>query len=278
MPNDPQAADAFFTDSGGRREWRYATLVKALLPGLVTIVGVVAVWHVLSRTGLVDPLFLPSPMSTLDALVSSSRDGSLLANTLASLNRVVMGFLLAVFVGVPVGLLLGWSRRVGVFLTPIVELIRPIPPIAWIPLAILWFGIGNSSAYFVVFLAAFFPIFTNAQVAARVIEPIHVNAARCLGASRRMIVTDVIIPSALPVVLGGVRTGLGISWMAVVAAELVAAQSGLGYWISLSRLQLQSENVVGGMVAIGIVGVAMSAGMGWLERRLTPWRRGVVSR
>jgi NitT/TauT family transport system permease protein/sulfonate transport system permease protein len=253
-----------------RRLWARAPV----LAGGVTILGIVAFWHFLASSGLVNTLLLPTPEAVLSALAAGTLDGSLLRNTVASLNRVVIGFVAAIVVGVPFGLFLGRNRIARQFLGPVVEVVRPIPPIAWIPLAILWFGIGSGSAYFIVFLAAFFPIFTNAQVAANVIEPIHINAARCLGAPRKMIVMNVIIPSALPVVLGGIRTGLGISWMAVVAAELVAAQSGLGYWIALSRLQLQSENVVAGMIAIGVVGVVMMGIMGWIERRLTPWREG----
>lgn len=251
-----------------------AWLNSSLLAGASTIGAVIVVWHFLTSTGLVNTLLLPPPKAVVDSLIAGTMDGSLLRSTLASLDRVLVGFLSAILVGVPFGLFLGRNRLAKQFLGPAVEIVRPIPPIAWIPLAILWFGIGSGSAYFIVFLAAFFPIFTNAQVAANVIEPIHINAARCLGASRKMIVMDVIIPSALPVILGGIRTGLGISWMAVVAAELVAAQSGLGYWIALSRLQLQSENVVAGMIAIGVVGVGMVALMARMERWLTPWRQG----
>ena len=269
VPRSPGSFAVTPRDSFMRRLWS-----RTPLAGTVTILAIVGVWQFLSSTGLVNNLLLPSPGAVLSALVAGTLDGSVLRNTLASLNRVVIGFGAAAFVGELFGLFPGRNKLAKQFLGPVTEVVRPIPPIAWIPLAILWFGIGSGSAYFIVFLAAFFPIFTNAQVAANVIEPIHINAARCLGASRRMIVMNVIVPSALPVVLGGIRTGLGISWMAVVAAELVAAQSGLGYWIALSRLQLQSENVVGGMVAIGIVGVLMTTIMGRVERWLTPWRRG----
>jgi NitT/TauT family transport system permease protein len=154
---------------------------------------------------------------------------------------------------------------------PIVEALRPIPPIAWTPIAILWFGVGNAPSYFLVFIGAIFPVFINTFSAVRNIDRAQINAALCLGAKPGILIRDVLIPASLPVIFPGLRIALGVGWMCVVAAELIAAQSGLGYMIQQNRVLLQTQNVVTGMATIGVVGFAMSAVMERLERRLIPW-------
>jgi len=171
------------------------------------------------------------------------------------------------------GVLLGWSRVLSELLRPIVESVRPIPPIAWTPIAILWFGVGNAPSYFLVFIGAVFPVFVNTFAAVRGIDRNQVNAALCLGASPWLLIRDVLIPASLPVIFPGLRIALGIGWMCVVTAELIAAQSGLGYMSQQNRVLLQTSNVVVGMMTIGVIGFAMSGVMGLVERRLAPWRQ-----
>ena len=158
------------------------------------------------------------------------------------------------------------------FVKPLVEALRPIPPIAWTPLAILWFGVGDAPSYFLVFIGAVFPVFVSTYSAVRNIERTQINAALCLGATPGMLIWDVLIPGALPVIFPGLRIALGVGWMCVVAAELIAAHSGLGYMIQQSRLLLQTQFVVTGMIVIGIIGFAMNAVMTAIERRLVPWQ------
>jgi NitT/TauT family transport system permease protein/sulfonate transport system permease protein len=140
-------------------------------------------------------------------------------------------------------------------------------------MAILWFGVGDAPSYFLVFIGAVFPIFVNTFAAVRSIDRTQINAALCLGAGPLMLISDVLIPASLPIIFPGLRIGLGVGWMCVVAAELIAAQSGLGYMIQQNRVLLQTQNVIAGMITIGIIGFAMSAAMGAVERRLISWNQ-----
>ena len=148
---------------------------------------------------------------------------------------------------------------------------RALRRVGWTRLGILWFGIGNAPSYFLVFIGAVFPVFVNTFSAVRNIDRTQINAALSLGAGPGILIRDVLIPASLPIIFPGLRIALGVGWMCVVAAELIAAQSGLGYMIQQNRVLLQTHNVVAGMITIGLVGFAMSALMSLLERRLLPW-------
>jgi len=228
-------------------------------------------WQLLASAGWINPVLLPSPLQLVSAAYELLTQGTLLRHTLASLNRVLAGFLLATGVGISLGVVLGWSRTLSEIVRPLVESIRPIPPIAWTPIAILWFGVGDAPSYFLVFIGAVFPVFVNTFSAVRNIDRVQINAALCLGAKPGLLIRDVLIPAALPVIFPGLRIALGVGWMCVVAAELIAAQSGLGYMIQQNRVLLQTQNVVTGMITIGVIGFAMSALMESLEKRLLPW-------
>ncbi len=229
-------------------------------------------WEGLSAAGLINPLLFPPPSQIVATTADMLQDGSLLRHAAASLERVLVGFLLAAAVGIGLGVTLGWWRPASEVVKPVVEALRPIPPIAWTPLAILWFGVGNAPSYFLVFIGAVFPVFINTFVAVRAIERSQINAALCLGAGPRLLITDVVVPASLPIIFPGLRIALGVGWMCVVAAELIAVQSGLGYMIQQSRMLLQTASVLTGMVAIGAIGFAMNAAMLRLEQWLVPWR------
>jgi len=229
-------------------------------------------WEVLASVGLINAVLLPSPTTLFWAAGDLLRSGALFRHVGASIERVLVGFALASLVGLTLGVVLGWFRMLSDFVKPLVEALRPIPPIAWTPLAILWFGVGNAPSYFLVFIGAVFPVFVSTYSAVRNIEQTQINAALCLGATPRMLIWDVLIPGALPVIFPGLRIALGVGWMCVVAAELIAAQSGLGYMIQQSRLLLQTQFVLTGMIVIGIIGFAMNAVMTAIERRLVPWQ------
>jgi NitT/TauT family transport system permease protein len=198
--------------------------------------------------------------------------GEILRDAATSLWRVFVGFTIASFFGIGLGLQCGLNARVRTYAAPILEMIRPIPPVAFVPISVLWFGIGNGPAYFLVCLGAFFPIFTNCLAGIDALNPLHRDAAKCLGASRVLMLTDVTIPASMPYVFAGLKTGLGTAWFCVIIAELVGAQSGLGYMIQLNRLTLQSDKVLAGMFAIGIIGFLMNRTMFHLYRLLVPWR------
>lgn len=230
-----------------------------------------AVWQVVSGSGLVDGFLLPSPLAVAQALWEMALDGSLWIHLGASLQRVAVGFLLACVVGLALGLMCGWWRTVSDFVRPVVEALRPIPPLAWIPITILWFGLGDAASYFLVFLGAVFPAFVATYTAVRGLDRNQMNAALCLGAKPWQLFWDVLIPASLPIILPGLRIALGVGWMCVVTAELIAAQTGLGYLIQQSRMLFQINNVVAGMVTIGLVGFLMSAILERIERRVNAW-------
>ncbi len=236
----------------------------------VGITGFLTVWYIASNA--LNPVLLPHPAAVLDAYRELVADGSLAKDTSASLIRVFGGFAIAACIAPPLALLLASSWTLRCIVLPIVTLIRPIPPIAWIPLAILWFGLGDPPSYFITALAAFFPIFLNSFAGGQSLETEHVNAARSLGAARTSLLLRIMLPSALPLIVTGLRIGLGQAWMAVVTAELVAAQSGLGFMIQASRLNLETSRVLVGMTLIGILGASMTALLSVIERKLiVPW-------
>ncbi len=187
--------------------------------------------------------------------------------TVASLFRVTVGFGLAIALGIPFGLLLGWSARLFRAFNPIIQVLRPISPIAWIPVAILWFGVDDRSPMFLIFLASVFPITVAAMAAVQNMQLVYVRAARNFGLSRRQLFTRVIFPACLPQILTGVRIALGVAWLVVVAAEMIAVNSGLGFLIIDARnAGKRYDLVVAGMVMIGLIGLALDLLMRRLER------------
>jgi ABC-type nitrate/sulfonate/bicarbonate transport system permease component len=244
---------------------------RALYLNIIGLGSFLALWQVLTMLGLINSFLLPSPAAVVVSLYEMALDGSLWTNLSASLLRVVVGYLMAAVVGLSLGFICGWSKTMAELVRPIVEALRPIPPLAWVPIAILWFGIGDMSAYFLVFLGCVFPLFFGAYTAVRSIDRNQINAALCLGASRWLLLRSVLLPASLPILMPNLRLALGIGWMCVVTAELIAAQSGLGYLIQQSRMLFQINNVVAGMVAIGFVGFIMSAAVERVERRVNAW-------
>ncbi len=230
-----------------------------------------AAWEIGVRADVIDKNLFPAPSAVGTAIVQLAQLGLLLKDVTASVIRVTIGFLIASGIGIVVAVILARWEIVSYYVSPIIELIRPISVIAWIPVAILWFGLGDKPAWFIIFLGSFFPIFTNTYVGIRSIAHIHVQAAECLGASKWLFITRILFPSALPYILTGMRIGLGVGWMCVIAAEMIAATSGLGYMIQLARVLIETEKVIGGMIVIGCVGFAMNHFMLYLERKVTPW-------
>ena len=169
---------------------------------------------------------------------------------------------------------MGWSSRFRAVVDPLLEFVRPIPPLAWIPLSILWFGIGDVQIVYIIFLAAFFPVVLNSLAGARDVDTYLVRAGLSLGARPRELFTTVVLPAALPHIFTGMRVGLGIGWMALVAGELVAAPSGLGYMINNARTLFRSDYILLGMVLIGVLGLVLDYLMRQAARIVMPWHRG----
>jgi NitT/TauT family transport system permease protein len=210
---------------------------------------------------------LPSPWQVALGIDELVRKGLLLKYIVASLFRVTWGFALAVILGVPLGLLLGWLPPAYQALNPLIQVLRPISPIAWIPLAILWFGVSDAAPIFLIFLASVFPITVSATAAVQGLQPVYLHAARNFGLGRVQLFRRVILPAALPQILTGVRIALGVAWMVVVAAEMIAVNSGLGYLIIDARnAGKRYDLVVAGMVVIGLIGLVLDLAVRRLER------------
>lgn len=226
-----------------------AALADAAL-GILGTALVVLAWEVAARTGAIDPRLFPSPllaMSEAAARLSADTVGEHMA---WSLLRVFSGFAIGALAGTVVGILAGWSRGFGLVARPLIELLRPIPPLAWIPLAIIWFGLGEPSKFFIIFLGAFFPVVTAAYHGVRTADPVLIRAARTFGLKGWPLLLKVVLPSAAPDLATGLRIGWGLSFGVLVAAELIAADRGLGYMI-------MNERNTGGSVSVIIVGILL---------------------
>ena len=252
----------------------YRTRFSFLFPGFLLLI-----WQLCSTTGVFPPALIPSPLHILSALYELLVDGLPRGSTLVmhcfySLLRVACGFILAALIGVPLGILCGWSRALRDMLTPIIETLRPIPPLAWIPLAILWFGIGLRSAVFIIFLGCFFPILLNTISGVLSVDAILIDAARTLGANDRQIFLKVLLPGATPMIYTGLRIGLGIGWMTLVAAEFTGVKSGygLGYMIMTARDIQRPDMVLAGMAIIGMTGFLLDCFLRFMEARTLKWR------
>ena len=250
---------------------------RGMILSSVSVVCAVGIWYVLTSAVRVIPLaFLPPPQNIVKdffrLLANAYVGNTLIGHTLISLQIVLGGFFLALIIGIPLGILMGWFKRIEAVVDPLFQLLRPIPPLAWIPLSLLWFGIGMKSKIFVIWLSAFVPCVINSYTAIRLTDPLLVKAALGLGVKKqRDLLREVAIPSALPVILGGVRIGLGAAWMTLVAAELLASNAGLGYMMQMARRALEPSVIILGMLIIGILGALMARGLRALEKRLCPW-------
>jgi ABC-type nitrate/sulfonate/bicarbonate transport system permease component len=233
----------------------------------------VALWQSAVALHLVNDRLTPSPIQVMHALAELAVSGRLFDDALSSLVRVLVGFAAASIFSIALAVLLWSIPRLANLVWPLVELLRPIPPIAWVPLAILWFGIGALSACVIVAIGAAFPVLLNTYLGLRMVDEKYKRAALTLGASRFQLTRHVVLPSALPHVFTGLRLGLGTGWMCVIAAELLGAQSGLGYMIQYNRLLLHTPRVFAGMVIIGLLGFGMNSLMLAAERHYLPWRK-----
>ena len=235
------------------------------------VFALLALWEVATRAGWVSSVTFPAPSLLARVIFDQLASGSLTADIWASLSRVLAGVLIASVLGIALGVVTASWERVAYFVSPLVELIRPISVIAWIPMAIIWFGLGDRAAWFLIALGAFFPIYTNTFSGVKLLPRVYLQAARTLGLNRLLLFTQVLLPGALPSVLSGVRIGLGVGWMCVIAAEMISATSGLGYLIQTARILIETERVFAGMAVIGVIGFAMNWLMQLLGRWLTPW-------
>jgi ABC-type nitrate/sulfonate/bicarbonate transport system permease component len=249
---------------------------RNLAAGAVVPIVLLAAWEYISgfsplAAGLKQAL--PPPSAVAVAAWQTISNGDLGSDVGISVFRLVSGFLIAGAVAIPIGFAIGLSPVFDDFADPIVELLRPIPPPAWIPLGILWFGIGNAQNIFILALGVFFPTVLNTIAGVRNVDRTLSWAVLTLGGNYRDVIREIVVPAATPLIITGLRIGLGVGWGALIAAELLAARSGLGYLIQSSRYAFDTPRMLTGMVAIGIIGFLMDACMRFVERRL---RRGTA--
>lgn len=246
------------------------------LLSISAIVVLLVVWQLVVGTGLVSYRKLAPPTKVLEAFVykltNKNPDGAVLAvHFWASFKLAFTGFVLACVIGVPLGLLMGYFKGIDCFVTPIFEIIRPIPPIAWIPVMLLVFGIGQASKVAIIFLAALIPALLNSYAGIKRTSRVLINVAKTGGASKMQIFFRVCVPSAVPMVFTGVKNALSSAWMTLVAAELVSASVGLGYMIQNGRTLSRCDIIIVGMLLIGVSGAIMSGALSLLEGKVAPW-------
>jgi NitT/TauT family transport system permease protein len=246
--------------------------LEQALPSVAVIGLLIALWWALVVAS--GSAIFPTPWQVVTGTVELVRDGTLWQHIAASLLRVAAGFLLAVAIGVPLGLWMGWVPGAFATLNPLFQILRPISPIAWIPIAILWFGVGNASPIYLIFISSVFPMIVQTVAGVHTIERRYLRAAENFGVSRRTLFGKVVVPAVLPQVVVGMRVGLGVAWLVVVAAEMIALRSGLGYLIIDSRnAGNRYDLVIAGMIIIGLIGLLLDGAMRLLEGLKTVrWR------
>jgi len=223
----------------------------------IALAGLLVVWELLARFSGWSPQVFPGPIPVFVSMGELIANGTLLRHTVASLFRITIGFYLAVLLGLPLGIFLGRHKTFNALFNPIVQFLKPISPIAWIPLAMLWFGIGDKPAIFLIFLSSFFPLVVSTTISVSSINPVFFQVAANFNFSRLEIITKIIIPAITPATITAFRISLSIAWLVVVAAEMIAVHSGLGYLILDSRNALRMDYVMAGMIVIGVIGLLL---------------------
>lgn len=274
-----------------KRRWRDIAV------GLVVPAIAIAVWQLAASMGWVNANILPSPLAVWNKWVAYLLplqdfatwheinpagsglawmfSGELVNDSLGSLYRVVVGFAVGAALALPLGLAMGASRVVHAWMNPLVQLLRPIPPIAYIPLSILWFGLGNPPAIFLIAIGAFFPVLMNTIAGVRQVDGIYLRAARNLGAGGVTMFLRVILPAAVPYILTGMRIGVGTAFIVVIVSEMIAVNNGLGFRITEAREYFWSDKIIAGMITIGLLGLAIDWIMNRLNNHLLRWHRGL---
>jgi NitT/TauT family transport system permease protein len=240
--------------------------VKRALWPVLGLGGLVLLWHLAARR--YSPEQFPGPAAVFLALRELAQDGTLWLHVKVSLLRFGLAYALAVLLALPLGLLLGWWSRGLQVLDPVLQVLRPISPIAWFPLAVLWFGVGNAPAVFIITLAAFFPLLLATVASVRNIPAIYLKVAANFGAPPSLVFRSVLLPASFPGIVVGLRLALGAAWIHLVAGEMLGAQSGLGFLIVDARNFLRTDLIIAGMLVIGLLGLALDRSVALAERRV----------
>jgi NitT/TauT family transport system permease protein len=247
--------------------------------GAFSILIALIIWEIIAAGILKNPFILPSPVDVLLAFIDLLSKGRLLLDFEASLIHFGIGLVAALLIGIPIGIIMGWSRRFDAFLDPVIEILRPIPPLAWIPFAIIWFGLTSYSAGFVIFIGAVFPVIINTYSGFRGVPRIFVEAGKMLGCTKNLdLIRYIAFPAALPSVAAGIRIASGVGWMCLVAAELFGvSNNGLGMALWFFYNLHQMDSVVVYMILLGLSGLSFDMVFRYyIDRHFLKWRTGEV--
>jgi ABC-type nitrate/sulfonate/bicarbonate transport system permease component len=238
---------------------------------ILTFPIVLSLWEILSRSGIYNPKLFPPPTKVLVTLWEDIVSGLLLGDVIASLSRVFVGFFIAALLGISLGVLTGRIKLAQATLGQIFLLVRPIPPISYVPFAVLWFGIGEFSKFFLVFIGVFFPIWMNAHLGIQNVPINYIWSAQSMGASSRSLIFNVYLPAATPLILAGLRVGIAIAFYCLVAAEIAGAFSGIAYRIEISHLLFRADRMLANLIALGLLSATADQLLAFLVRRFLPW-------
>lgn len=234
-------------------------------------ISIFVFWYVVTQTGEVPTVLLPTIGSVMESLGTQIKSGRLIQDISISLMRILKGYSLAALIGITLGVAMGMNEKINRFFIFTFTSIRQIPMLAWIPLLVMWFGIGEESKIAVIFLASYFPIMVNTVSGIKRTDLKLIEVGKMYDLNHRELFTKIYLPSALPSIFVGLKLGLGISWMAVVGAEMIAANSGIGFRINDARSLMQSSVVFSGIISIAIAGVIMDLILTWIAKASTPW-------
>ncbi|MHC1719169.1 MAG: ABC transporter permease [Clostridiaceae bacterium] len=247
---------------------------KALTAG--TVLAIFALWYITTKAGMVNPMLIPSPESVweafLDILKNGYKDYTLLQHLTASLERLIIAFLISAAIAVPLGLLSGYNSKIRAVFEPVIEFYRPLPPLAYYTLLVLWLGIDNESKIALLLLACFAPIYISCVSAVLKVKKDYIDSAYTLGANRWQVFIHVIFRACLPDIFIGMRTALGVAYTTLVSAEMVAARSGIGWMVLDASHYLRSDIIFLGIIIMGITGVLLDQGIQLIERKVVPWK------
>lgn len=245
--------------------------------GALAIACFLCLWYWATREGTVLGKLMPDPVEVFQRLIETTHSKvgpmTIWGHMLNSLRRVLVGFCIASGSGILLGLSMGWNRTIEAIFRPIFELLRPIPPLAWISLAIVWFGLGEGGKYFIIFVSGFSNVTINVYTGAKAVDPELIGAAKMLGCSDRRIFTSIVIPSAVPYIFTGLQIAISSSWAAVVAAEMVRSTNGIGWMITAGQSIGDMKQIMVGIIVIGVVGFLLSTIMRGIESKLCAWSR-----
>ncbi|MDU6726400.1 MAG: ABC transporter permease [Bradyrhizobium sp.] len=268
------SVDRLVEASGSSGPGHFARRAARLLRGTVAIFAFLAAWEILPRLGLVDTTFLPPFSTALSAFVEMARSGELVEHLAASAGRAFSGLILAVAVGVPLGLVIGWYRSVAEILNPLLELFRNTAPLALLPVFVLMLGMGEVSKVAMVFYACLWPILLNTVAGAREVDPLLIRSARSMALSQTRLFTRVVVPASLPSIFTGIRIAGAYSILVLIAAEMVGAKAGLGYLVNYAQFTFEIPKMYAGIVTLSLLGLVLNEVLVLAERRLTAWKGG----